>query len=158
MQGLDVEYGPHKALLTPLSCPNVALLAALSCLYDLDIFVVCGILPWRKFRSEANRGERDVLRFSFGRTGSSKLVVGMVGLGIYHRLEQPVDDSVIWSTLSRRAILINQEYFESNAQIPETRIQAENIRETADEVAMINDPNLEVERIDPVIPGDTEAD
>ena len=158
LQGLNVEYGPQKALVTPLSCPNVALLAAISYLYDLDIFVVCGILPLRKFRSEANRGERDVLRFSFGRTGSSKLVVGMFGLGIYHRLEQPAADSVIWSTLSRRAVPINNDYFELTNSVPEATVRPENFRETADEVAMAEDPNLEVERIDPVIPEDTEND
>ena len=42
--------------------------------------------------------------------------------------------------------------------MPEATIHSEKYRETADEVAMINDPKLEMERIDPIIPGDTEAD
>ena len=40
--------GPQKALSPPV-VRNVALLAAIGALYDLDIFVVCGILPLRKF-------------------------------------------------------------------------------------------------------------
>ena len=74
----------------------------------------------------------------------------MVGLDIYHRLKQ--HDSVIWFKLSRRAVLINHAYFELDNLRPETRMQADNYREMADHL------NLEVECIDPIIPGDTDAD
>ena len=151
LQGLNVEYGPQKALVTLLSCPNVALLAAISYLYDLDIFVVCGILPLRKFRPEANRGERDVLRFSFGRTGSSKLVVGMFG-GYLSSLGAACCRFGHLVHALRRAVLINNDYFELTNSVPEATVRPENFRETADEVAMAEDPNLKSSELIPSIP------
>jgi hypothetical protein len=114
-QGLELEYGLQKHLISTESCPNVAILAELSKEYNLDLYVVCGLLPLRFLRMNGNDGEYDVLRFNFSRIGSPiKIVIGLIGLGIYHKLEQPSGDSTIWESLSRRSIIVDNEVLLGN--------------------------------------------
>lgn len=143
-QGLELEYGLQKHLITSESCPNVSLLAELGKGLDLDIYVVCGLLPLRFLRIEGNNNEFDVLRFKFFQNDSpTKIVIGMIGLGIFHKLEQPSNDSSIWDSLSRRSIVVDNEKLIDN--VIQLDLDYEDDRAMEDELIMEFDTQLEIE-------------
>lgn len=107
--GIELEYGIHAHLLTEASCPNAALLSAFSRIFNMEIYVVCGNLPLRFLRIEGNNGEYDVVKFNFCRSESPRrVVIGLIGMGVYHLIKQPANDSHLWQALGRRAIIVNE--------------------------------------------------
>ena len=151
--GLELKYGVHSALLEDLSTPNVAILSALSHLFELEIFVICGILPLRFLRINGNNGEYDVLRLKFGLSeGPRKIIIGMIGMGIFHRIEQPNMDSAIWNSLTRRSISVDRNTFLMN-DLPsdhDSGSEADPQREMEDELSFNDDSRLETVRNDPI--------
>lgn len=53
--GIELEYGKQAKLLNESSCPNVALISALSCLFKLEVYVVCANSPLRRLRKRGMR-------------------------------------------------------------------------------------------------------
>ena len=147
-QCLDIEYGLQKSLLTDNCCPNISLLSSLSYLYDADLFVVCGFLVMRCLRIEdEHRREYDVLKFKFSRRSSNKLVIGMVGFGLFHCIEQPQADSPIWESLSRRSILVDRDRLSANEEYSDHEEDDADDRDVDDQLADNADRNLEIQRI-----------
>ena len=156
-QCLDIEYGLQKILLTANSCPNISLLSSLSYLYDADLFVVCGFSVMRCLRIEdERRRDYDVLQFKFSRNSSNKLVIGMVGLGVFHRIEQPHTDSPIWESLSRRSILVDRDRISINDESSDHEEDDADDREVDDQLTGNADRNLEIERASEVTPVNSE--
>lgn len=140
--GIELEYGMHAHLLTETSCPNAALLSAFSRIFDMEIFVVCGNSPIRFLRIDGNDGEFDVVRFSFCRsTSPRKVVIGLIGMGVYHLINQPANDSHLWQALGRRAILVNESVILRNDQPSDD--EDENVRDVEDELASNSNNRLE---------------
>lgn len=143
-QGLELEYGLQKHLISSESCPNVSFLACLSYNFNLDIYVVCGLLPLRFLRIDGHNDEYDVLRFRFYRDLSpSRVVLGMIGMGIFHKIEQPSADSLIWTSLLSRSISVdnNNILFNDN----QSDSEYEDDRALEDELVMNFDLQLETE-------------
>lgn len=145
-QGLELEYGLQMHLITSESCPNVGLLSVLSFALNLDIYVVCGLLPMRFLRMDGNAGEYDVLRFKFYRNAApTKVLVGVVGMGIFHKMEQPCEDSSIWDALLRKAIIVDNETLIINEYHSDSDFEDE--RGLEDDLVINLEPNLEAETI-----------
>lgn len=96
--GSEFEYGPHNNMYFFNSNSIVGLLMALSNALDIRIFVICGSLPLRILHKD-----EFVLQFNYGEESSSKIVIGLVGLTIFHKLNQPEDESITWDTLIRES-------------------------------------------------------
>jgi hypothetical protein len=82
--GSEFEYGRHNGMYFNNSKSVLGLLMALSNALNITIFVICGRLPLRILHKD-----EFVLKFNFGETDSSKIVIGLVGLSIFHKLKQP---------------------------------------------------------------------
>lgn len=92
--GSEFEYGRHNGMYFNNSKSVLGLLMALSNALNITIFVICGRLPLRILHKD-----EFVLKFNFGETDSSKIVIGLVGLSIFHKLKQPEEDSSTWDAL-----------------------------------------------------------
>lgn len=145
LQGLEIEYGRQKSLLSASSCPNISLLAGLSREFNFEIYVICGLLPLRILRNEDTGRDIDLLRFNFTNSDNpSRIVIGMVGMGIFHSIEQPSSNSNLWSVLFRRAITVNHQNFISDDASSFENSDEE--RELDDDLAFNNNENLVVSR------------
>ena len=155
--GLELEYGAHTNLLSEASCPNVSLLSSFSRIYNLEIFVVCGLLPLRFLRINGNNGEFDVIRFNFCRSANPRrIVLGLVGMGFYHQIELPSDDSTVWQYLSRRSIIVDQNVILLNDLPSDNESDGDHVREVEDELASNFNNRLETEEVNGVVsPFDT---
>ena len=142
--GIELEYGIHAHLLTEASCPNAALLSAFSRIFNMEIYVVCGNLPLRFLRIEGNNGEYDVVKFNFCRSESPRrVVIGLIGMGVYHLIKQPANDSHLWQALGRRAIIVNESVILTNDQPSDD--EDENVRDVEDELASNMNNRLETD-------------
>lgn len=153
--GKVFEYGVQANLLTESSCPNVALISALSCLYKLEVYVVCSKLPMRFLRIDGNNGEFDVLKFKcFDEDSDSeteissddpprRLIIGMVAMGIYHCIVQPENHSPTWDLISQRAIPVTLDTILRNDSESESDDELNPEQALADELIGNEDPNLE---------------
>ena len=92
--GSEFEYGRHNDMYFFNSESIVGLFMALSKALNIRILVICGRLPLRILHKD-----QFVLQFNYGDENSSKIVIGLVGLTILHKLNQPDSDSPIWNRL-----------------------------------------------------------
>lgn len=107
VQGTKLEYGKHRNLMNGAIFSVVGILAALSKIFDIEIYAVCGSLPLLSIRKSS-----PIIRFKFQNSDSRKIVVGIVGLSIFHSIVQPtLMTSSIWSNLNAESIIINPESF-----------------------------------------------
>ena len=153
--GKVFEYGVQENLLTESSCPNVGLISALSCLYKLEVYVVCSKLPMRFLRINGNDGEYDVLKFKCfdedsdneGEISSDdpplRLIIGMVAMGIYHCIVQPEPHSPTWDLISQRAIPVTLDTILMNDTESDSDDELNPEQALADELIGNEDPNLE---------------
>lgn len=109
--GSEFEYGRHRSMYFFNSKSVLGLFMAISNMLNIKLFVICGRLPLKKLRQND-----EVLMFHNGSEDSVKLVVGLVGLNICHRLKQPEADSVIWDSLENYSKAINYDILDSIAQ------------------------------------------
>lgn len=96
--GSEFEYGRHNDMYFFNSKSIVGLLMALSNALDIRIYIICGSLPLRILHKD-----EFILQFNYGEESSSKIVIGLVGLTIFHKLNQPDDESNTWDTLLRES-------------------------------------------------------
>lgn len=92
--GSEFEYGLHNNMYLFNSRSIVGLLMALSNALNLKIFVFCGRLPMKILHQNTY-----VLQFNYGNENATKVAIGLVGLTIFHKLNQPEDGSSIWDAL-----------------------------------------------------------
>ena len=69
-------------------------MSVLSRLMNVEIYVVCSSLPLLNIRRNQH-----VVRFKFSSIGSEKIVIGLVGLLIFHPIIQPTSNSHVWNNL-----------------------------------------------------------
>ena len=163
--GKEFEYGIQANLLTDRSCPNVGLLAALSCLLRIEIYVVCGYSPLRFLRIQGNDGEYDVIKFNCFESNLDedddsdpprRFIIGMVGMGIFHPIFQPDENSPTWDLLSRKAIPIDLDFILRNELSSDSENEDNSDQVAADGLIGNEDPNLEpevaIEAVDNVQP------
>lgn len=102
-KGSELEFGSHNNLYFFSSKSILGILMALSNIFNLKIFVICGRLPFKRMRGDSN-----VLLVDYGRQ-SSNLIIGLVGLNLFHSLKQPEPDSSIWNSLELSSFHVNDE-------------------------------------------------
>lgn len=106
--GSKFEFGKHNGMYFNNSKSVLGLLMALSKALNLTIFVICGRMPLKVLHNN-NR----VLKFNFGEADSQKIVIGLVGLSIFHGLKQPEEDSETWNVMFRESMNITDDLLES---------------------------------------------
>lgn len=106
--GSQFEYGNHSGMYFNNSKSVLGLLMALSRALNLTIFLICGSLPLRIIHKD-----KYILRFNHSEQPSQKVVIGLVGLSIFHLLKQPEENSSTWEILLRDSKEISESLFEA---------------------------------------------
>ena len=106
--GSEFEFGRHDGMYFFNSRSILGLLMAISNVMNIKIYVICGRLPLKRL----HKNEK-VLLFENGSETATKMVIGLIGLTIFHKLQQPGHDSSIWTSLDQNCRKVNYEYLDS---------------------------------------------
>ena len=130
---IEFEFGAQKDMIvTEQYFPCVANLCLLSKQRNLDILIVCDSEPMRNLR----RGQK-VMSIRSNGIDAGRIVIGIVGLNIFHELVQPAEDSDVWSRLTEYATILD---IYANMEETEDEEEDEEDEDEEEEVGMDSRP------------------
>lgn len=106
--GSEFEFGRHDGMYFFNSRSILGMLMAISNIMNIKIYVICGRLPLKRL----HRNEK-VLLFENGSENPIKIVIGLIGLTICHKLKQPGHESSIWTSLEHECRKVDYNYLDS---------------------------------------------
>lgn len=108
--GAKLELGPHKGIAGPGGIDSpFGLLCAISKRFQVEIYVVCGALPFKALHNECK-----LLKINFvDQQVREKVVIGCVGLQTFHRLKLTESITATVSRLNPVSVPIDVDYISS---------------------------------------------